>query len=165
MIDLVLPDHRRGDHFVARLRPDRILGVQCRTPTASCRSALRSCAPSHRPRRSPPAPRRRSCRPRAKTTARAGSARPRLFFPHQLARLLVHRDDGRRPRRRNVHMALILAVGRADEDQVAVGNRRRVGHVVRLRANLLHHVELPDAPWRRRCRRPAYPGRPARSDW
>ena len=40
-------------------------------------------------------------------------------------------------------MTLILAVGGAREQQVAVGNRRRVRHVVRRRSNFLDHVVFP----------------------
>lgn len=41
-------------------------------------------------------------------------------------------------------MRLVHAVGRADEDQVAERHGRGVRHVVRKRADFLHHVELPD---------------------
>ena len=41
-------------------------------------------------------------------------------------------------------MAFVMAVGGADEDQVAPDDRRRVGQVVRIAADLLHHVERPD---------------------
>src|SRR5213594_2473526 len=41
-------------------------------------------------------------------------------------------------------MALVLTVGRADEEQIAPNDRRRVRHVVWIRTNLLHHVEGPD---------------------
>ena len=47
-------------------------------------------------------------------------------------------------RRRDVDVALVLAVRRADEHQVAEDDRRRVRQVVRVRADFLHHVERPD---------------------
>ena len=57
----------------------------------------------------------------------------RIVFPHELAGVLVDRDDRRRLGRRNVHVALVLAVRRADVDQIAPDDRRRVRHVVRIR--------------------------------
>ena len=60
-----------------------------------------------------------------------------------LAGVLVDRDDGRRARRRDVDVAFVLPVGRADVDQVAPDDRRGVGEVVRERADLFDHVQLP----------------------
>ena len=145
-VDDVVVDDRRADHLVARLRPDRVLRDWCRTPTASCRSAPRSRAPSRRP-----APcttcidaadrRRRS----AWTTGRAGCDRPTELSSHtSLPVVAIDRDDRRRLRRRDVDVALVLAVRGVDEEQVLVDDRRRVGEVVRERADLLHHVEHPD---------------------
>ena len=47
-------------------------------------------------------------------------------------------------RGRDVHVALVLSVRRADDDQVLVRHGRRVRHVVLQDAELFHHVVAPD---------------------
>ena len=54
-VDDVLEDDRRADHFVARLRPHRVLGVGVELPELLAASAPRSRAPSRRPARARPA--------------------------------------------------------------------------------------------------------------
>src|SRR3712207_8188382 len=51
--------------------------------------------------------------------------------------------SGRRFRRGDVDVALVLPVRGADVEQFAVRDGRRVGEVVREGADLLHHVEAP----------------------
>ena len=65
-------------------------------------------------------------------------------LPNDFARFLVHRDEAGGARRGYVDMTLIVSVGRDDEEQVAVHNRRGVRHVVGEHPELLHHVQLPD---------------------
>jgi hypothetical protein len=59
--------------------------------------------------------------------------------PVSLLRAMIDgaRGDG------TLHVALVLAVRRADEDQIAPDDRRRVREVVRIGPHFLHHVELP----------------------
>ena len=69
----------------------------------------------------------------------------RVVFPHQLAGVLVEGDD----RRRACGDGMLTWLSSCPFDvltieQVAVDHRRRVRHVVRIRADLLHHVERPD---------------------
>ena len=47
-----------------------------------------------------------------------------VVLPHELAGVLVERDVGRRARRRDVHVALVLPVRGAQEDEVAMRDRR-----------------------------------------
>ena len=68
----------------------------------------------------------------------------RVVLPHELAGLLVDRDDRRCLGRRDVDVAFVLAVRRVDEDQVAVADRRRIRHVVLHHPELVHHVVAPD---------------------
>ena len=144
-VDDVVDDHRRADHFVAGLRPHRVLRVGVELPQLLAATALRSRAPSRRPARAPPAARRRCRRPPASTTGRAGSCRrPSCLPTRSLPVSISMRDDRRRLRRRHVDVAFVLAVAGAAVEQVAVGDRRPVGEVVRERAHLLDHVERPD---------------------
>ena len=132
------------DHLVARLRPDRVLRVGVELPELLAGRRFVAAHPAvalradHLIDAADLADRRR--RPLAVQDA----ILDRVVFPHQLAGVLVDGDDRRRLRRRDVDVALVLAVRRADEDQVAEDHRRRVRHVVRVRADLLHHVERPD---------------------
>ena len=65
-------------------------------------------------------------------------------LPHQLPGRLVERDDRGRLRRGHVDVALVLAVRRADVEQVLEHDGRGVRHVVLHHAELVHHVVAPD---------------------
>src|SRR5690348_8217790 len=68
----------------------------------------------------------------------------RIIFPRKFSGFLVECDECRSFRRRDVDMTLILTVGSADEKQISVRYRRTIRHVMRLRSDFFHHVELPD---------------------
>ena len=140
----VFPDHGRGDHFVARLGPHGILGIHVELPQLLAGFGFVAAdvsvafAHDHLHHVADLPHRRRRPLPVQDALAHI------VHFPNLLARLLIERDHRRRPRRRNVHVALVLPIRRPREQQVAVGNRRRVRHVVRRRSHFLDHVVLPD---------------------
>ena len=65
-------------------------------------------------------------------------------LPDEFSGPLVHRDDRGGERRGRVDVGLVVPVRGVHEQQVAVGDRVRVRHVVREGAEFLHHVEPPD---------------------
>src|SRR5215469_10893361 len=121
---LIFPDHWGRDHFIASVWPHRILGIQVELPQLLTAERLVTPHPAvsfaHHHLYNVPdlADRRRRPLPVQDPIADV------VHFPDQLAGVFVYRDHGRCPRRRNVHVALVLPVGSADEDQIAVRNRR-----------------------------------------
>src|SRR5215210_4662912 len=67
-----------------------------------------------------------------------------IVLPNQFARLLVYGDELRSFRRRYVGVTLVLPIRGINIDEVAKYYRGGVGHVMRLRSDVLHHVKLPD---------------------
>ena len=132
------------DDLVARLRPDRILRVGVELPELLAGGDFVAAHPAVALRADDLIDAADLADRRRRPLAVQDAILDRVVFPHQLAGGLVEGDDRRRLRRRNVDVALVLAVRRADEDQVAPDHRRRVRHVVRVGADLLHHVERPD---------------------
>ena len=143
-IDDVLDDHGRRDQLVPRSRPHGVLRVGVELPQFLAGLGFVASHPAV-------ALRRDDLQDAADLSDRWCGPLPvqdpvldRVVFPDQLAGLLVERDDGRRARRRNVHVALVLAVRGAHVQHVSPDDRRRVREVVRIRADLFHHVERPD---------------------
>src|SRR5262249_5593708 len=95
-VDLVVVDHRRADQLVASLRPDRVLRVCIELPELLSGHRLVAANPTvtlsvyYLYNVADLADRRR----RPLTVQYA--IKYRVVFPHQLARLLVYSDDGRR---------------------------------------------------------------------
>ena len=144
-VDDVLDDDRRRDHFVARLRPDGVLRIGVELPEFLAGLRLVAAHPPVALAVDHLHARRRSCRRQASTTGRAGSCRRATRPPTRAC--LSSRSTAmmrRRLRRRDVDVALVLAVARRDVEHVVVRDRRRVGEVVRKRADFLHHVERPE---------------------
>src|ERR1035437_7390233 len=142
--DLVLPDHRRGDDLVARLGPDRILGIGVELPQLLAGERLITAHPAiaftnHRLHYAADgAHRRRGPLPVQDSIAGV------THLPRQLAGVLIDRDHGWRLGSGYAFVVLIPAVGGADENQAAIGRRRGSRLIVRRHAELLDHVERPD---------------------
>src|SRR5262249_17954916 len=141
---LVLPDHRGGNDLIACFRPDGVLRIHVEFPELLAGERFVSSRPAvaladhylhHIADLAD-----RGGRPLAVQNALADV----IYFPHLFPGRLVHRDHRGRARRWDVHVTLILAIRRADENQVAIRYRGRVGHIVRRGADLLDHVVLPD---------------------
>ena len=157
-VDAVLVDDRRRDHLVAGPRPDRVLRVGVELPELLAGERLVAAHPAVALRARPPDRRRRSCRPsgvdhwpwrmRSSTELSSHTSLPVFLLSAMIAGAL---------RRRDVDVALVLAVRRAHEDQVAPDDRRRVRQVVRIGADLFHHVERPDRRRRRSGRSASRP--------
>jgi hypothetical protein len=132
------------DDLVAGLGPDGVLGIGVELPELL--SGLRHVAPhpavalSHHDLHHAPDLTNRGRGPL--------SVQDPVFdgvvLPRELPRLLVEGEDRRRLWGGDVHVAFVLAVRGADEEEVPVGDGGGIRHVVREGAHLLHHVELPD---------------------
>ena len=87
---------------------------------------------------------------RATTTGRAGCSCRANCRSKDFAGVLVEAEEARGVRRRDVDMIDVDAVRGVDEQDVADGRDRATAHVVLRDAELLHHVERPDARSARR---------------
>ena len=143
-VDEPFVHHGRADDLVARLGPDGVLRVGVELPQLLAGRRLVAAHPAvalavdHLHHAADLADGRRG------PLAVQDLVDDRVVLPDELPGLLVDRDDRGRARRRDVDVALVLPVRRADEDEVAPGHRARVREVVRRRADLVHHVEPPD---------------------
>ena len=133
-----------ADQLVARLRPDRLFGVRVELPQLLAGLRLVPAHPAVALRRDDLHDAADRPDRRRRPLAVQNAILDRVVLPDELAGRLVHGDDRRRARRRDVDVAFVLAVRRAHENQIAPHRRRRVGQVVRIGADLFHHVERPD---------------------
>src|SRR5262249_9178537 len=143
-IHFVVIDHRCADQLVASLWPHRVFRIAVELPELLSGQRVVTAHPAialsmndlnhvadlaHR---------------RGRPLAVQNAIKHRIVFPGQLASIFIKGNQRWGFWRRNVDVALILPVRGANVYQIAVYHRGTIRHVVRLRADLLHHVELPD---------------------
>src|SRR3990172_5903711 len=121
-IHAIPDDDRRSDQFVTGSRPDRVLRIRVELPQLRAVEVVASHPPIALRRddlHDPPDPADRWRRPLPVQDAVLN----RVVFPLELTALLRERDDRRSARRRDVDVAFILAIGRADEDEIPPDHR------------------------------------------
>ena len=122
-VNPIVIDDRRRDHFIAVLRPDRALRVEVELPQLLAGLGLVPSDPPVALRRDQLIDAGDCPHSRSRPLAVQNPVSRVASFPHELPGLLVQRDDRRRLRRRNVHVALVLAIRRAHVDQIPPNDR------------------------------------------
>ena len=143
-VDAVLEDHRRCDHLVARSRPDGILRIGVELPQLLAGSCFVAANPAVALRGDDlhnAADRAHSGR---RPLAVQNAVLDRVVFPDQLAVVLVQRDDRGARGEGTLTWLSSWPLEVLTKSDVTPHDRRGIRQVVRIRADLLHHVERPD---------------------